>query len=227
MDAVNNMEFLSEFVVERLGLPVFGAARAVAPVESVLDTCSEEILPVAKTMSFAVVLGHPLSLAVLETVIDRPTIIYKHHYQQVNWRLDRAAVELSQKIGELGARALPIPASIIVDYKNQRGHLSHRHAALAAGLGWKGRHGLVVTPEYGAQIRWATVLTDLPLIAGSPMERDCGGCVACIKPCPANAISKGSCDVERCFAKLDEFARTPGIGHHICGICIRECKGQR
>ena len=223
MDSSSNSELLKRFSHERLGLPLFG----VAPVESVMETVSEEIRAVAEKMSYAIVLGHPLSRALLETVIDRPNRIYKHHYQQVNWRLDRAALELTTYIGKMGAEAIPIPASIIVDWERQTAHLSHRHAALAAGLGWRGRHGLTVTPKYGAQVRWVTVLTDLPLIPGEPMDRDCGDCTACVDACPAGAISMDGCDVEKCFAKLKEFAKIRGVGQYICGVCLRACKGER
>ena len=223
MNARANTDYLRKFVEERLGLPLFG----VAPIGSVIETASDEIIDVAREMSFAIALGHPLSKAILDTIIDRPTRIYKHHYQQVNWRLDRLALELAIEIERTGARALPTPASVIVDWEKQTSHLSHRHAALGAGLGWRGRHGLVVTPEFGAQVRWSTVLTDMPLIPGIPMDRDCGDCTACIETCPAEAIEMDGCNVGKCFEKLKEFAKIPGVGQYICGVCIKVCRGER
>ncbi len=219
----DNRLFLEKFVAERLNLPVFGVAR----VESIRETMDDEISRDICDRDFAIVLGHPLCSGVFDTIIDKPTILYKHHYQQVNWRLDRAALELAIAIETRGYRAIPIPASIITDWENQRGHLSHRHAALAAGLGWKGRHGLVVSPEFGSQIRWVSILTDMQLRPGEPMESGCGSCERCIEVCPANAISIDGCDVKKCFEKLRQFAKIQGVGQYICGVCIKACPGEK
>lgn len=220
--AHENKSFISEFVTDRLNLPVFG----IAPIESILETIDGEIRQVVDQVEYAIVLGHPLCVGVLETIDDRPTILYKHHYQQTNWRLDRAALELAVAIETRGYKAVPIPASVITDWKNQRGHLSHRHAAIAAGLGWKGRHGLVVNPEYGSQIRWVTILTDMFLAPDNPLELDCGSCRDCIGVCPADAIDINGCDVRKCFDKLKEFSKLQGVGQYICGVCIKACSGK-
>ncbi len=217
-----NTAKLFEFVGERCGLPLVG----VAPTARLLCKIDDEILAVARKLDYAVVIGHPLSRAVLETIADRPNLIYKHHYQQVNWRLDRTELDIALYLQMLGANALPIPASVIVDWQGQRGHLSHRDAAIEAGLGWRGRHGLVVTREFGAQIRFATILTDLPLIAGEPISGNCGTCRACIEACPAGAISDAGCDVAKCYEKLHGFSKISGIGQYICGVCIKACKGK-
>jgi len=222
MNAKENTQILAEYVSQKLNLPVFGVAT-LGPIFSKVD---KQIEAVARKMKYAVVLGHPLSKGVLDTIVNRPTILYKHHYKQVNWRLDRSALELAIFMESLGAKALPIPASIILNWKKQTAHFSHRDAALQAGLGWRGRHGLVVTPHYGAQIRWASILTDLELIPGEPMHCDCGDCRACLEVCPAGAISEDGCDVELCFEKLKKFAGMRGIGQYICGVCIKACRGK-
>ena len=65
----------------------------------------------------------------------------------------------------------------------------HKTAATRAGLGWIGKSGLLVTPEYGPRIRMGTVLTDMELPYGQPVtEGMCGSCRLCVKSCPAGAL---------------------------------------
>ncbi len=49
--------------------------------------------------------------------------------------------------------------------------VSLRHAALAAGLGAFGRHNLIINPEYGSQIVFTAILTELPLVIRPAGER--------------------------------------------------------
>ena len=52
----------------------------------------------------------------------------------------------------------------MVDWQGQRGHISHKHIAVAAGLGWIGRNNLLVHPRHGGRLRLNTVLTDMELV---------------------------------------------------------------
>ncbi len=167
----------------------------------------------------------PLQPAVLATLQGRPNQLYEHHYRQINFALDRLALELAQRISALGGEALPIPASQIVDWDNQRGHLSHKRIAVAAGLGWLGRNNLLVTPRHGAQVRLATVLTDLILEPTRSIDRECGSCRACVDACPAHAIGDTAADFRHldCFAQLKEFQRRRYVGQYICGLCVQAC----
>ena len=179
-------------------------------------------------LMFAVVLGIPLSRAVLEGIVDRPTLLYKWHYRQANNQLDRIAFLLTQTIVEMGYRALPIPASQIIDWEKQRAHVSHRMLAEAAGLGWRGRNNLLVTRHYGAQVRLVTVLTDLPLEPDESIENGCDKCHRCVSVCPADALGEDASeyDLDRCYKKLTEFSMIRGIGQHICGVCVKACFGR-
>ena len=103
--------------------------------------------------------------------------------------------------------------------------------AQAAGLGWLGMHGLLITPEFGPRVRIAAVFTsieDLPDTdtAGHAWIDDfCHECVKCVRQCPPDAIrtepirfesGRVSCvDPERC---LPYFVR-----HNGCSICIAVC----
>lgn len=173
----------------------------------------------------AIVFGYRLSPEVLATIHDAPTLIYKHHYKTVNWLLDQTAFLLAQDLTDQGWRAIAIPASQLVDRERHLGHVSHRHLAVAAGLGYLGRHGLVVHPRYGAQVRYTSVLTDLPFEPDAPGVGSCGDCRRCIDVCPAQAITDAGVDMAACYKKLNEFAGRFGIGQHICGVCVKACRG--
>lgn len=218
-----NTGILKRFVAKKGENLIFG----VASLGAMKPIFAKEIEDVVKKMGSVVVLGHPVNKKVLETIVDKPNAIYKHHYQQLNWALDRVALELSTHIENMGFSAMPIPASSIVDWEKQRGHFSHRHAAIHAGLAWMGKNGLAVTERYGSQVRWVSILTDLPLECGQRIDRGCGNCRACFAICPAKAISTDGCDVQKCYEKLSEFAKMQGIGQHICGLCIKVCGGSR
>ncbi len=95
---------------------------------------------------YAISFGLLVPCGVLETLTDGPTLFYLHHYRQVNYRLDMIAYELAKEIERRGGRALPFAASQMVDWQNQKGHISHKHVGVAAGIGWIGRNNLLVHP---------------------------------------------------------------------------------
>jgi epoxyqueuosine reductase QueG len=184
---------------------------------------------VVSSFDRAISLGKRLLDPVIEEIEDHPTRLYYHHYRQLNFFLDRAAFLLSTHIQEQGFRALPIPASQVIDWEKQRGHASHKKVGELAGLGWIGRNNLLVNPELGSRHRLITVLTDMPLEPGEPLQRDCGGCMDCLVPCPAQAIKKRKEDFEHlaCFEKLKEFRKQGLVGQYICGMCVKACKGPK
>src|SRR4030066_2069922 len=93
-------------------------------------------------LSYGISVGFHLSDAILEEIENQPTPLYFHHYQRVNILLDTIGLTITSAIQDLEYQALPIPASQIEDWKNQKGHLSHKHIARLAGLGWIGRKNL-------------------------------------------------------------------------------------
>ncbi|MBM3311932.1 MAG: epoxyqueuosine reductase, partial [Candidatus Aminicenantes bacterium] len=177
----------------------------------------------------AVVLGKKLVDGVLEDIEDRPTPLYFHHYRQVNAFLDRGALLVAARVEEMGFEALPVAASQIVDWKNQRAHVSHKALGRLAGLGWVGRNNLLISPELGSRWRLVSVLTDMPLAADGPAGGSCGDCRACVAVCPAGAIFERPEDFDhrRCYEKLDEFRRSHVVSQHICGVCVKACPGLR
>jgi len=178
---------------------------------------------------FAISVGYHLSDAILNDIEDRPTPLYFQHYQRVNILLDTIGLILNNAIQDLGYQAIPIPASQLVDWEKQRGHLSHKHVAQAAGIGWIGRNNLLVNSRHGARVRLLTVLTNLPLQINAPSTEDCGSCHGCLSVCPAGAIKEQREDFDhiRCYEQLKVFSKTLRFSHHICGVCIKACRGNK
>lgn len=110
--------------------------------------------------------------------------------------------------------------------------------AIQAGLGQYGRHGLLITPEFGPRVRIAKIFTDLPLVPDEPIDfgvtDTCNVCRRCSDGCPIRAIpsdepsfeqldisnhkgiKKWTVDAKKCF----KFWTNQGTD---CSICIRVC----
>lgn len=170
----------------------------------------------------AVSIATPIPRSVFLTIADSPSVIYKTYYKIANTLLDEAAFKLCQYIEEHNGFAFAVPASQFIDWKTETAHLSHRSIAAAAGLGWIGRHQLLITEKYGPAIRLTTVLTDMTVDMPEPISGSCDNCRACIEQCPAHAISDTDYNRERCSEKLKEFGKKK-VGVRICGVCIKAC----
>ncbi|MDP2941760.1 MAG: hypothetical protein Q8N85_05895 [Candidatus Omnitrophota bacterium] len=212
---------LEEFC-RRQGADLFGVADVTG--------IREEFALAAKVrdeLSRAVCLGVRLSSAVLGEISAAPTRLYFHHYRTLNVFLDQLALRLSNYIQGKGYLALPIPASQILDWQNQRSHLSHKKIGALAGLGWLGRNNLLVNKKFGSQFRLCTVLTDMPLPTGEPLKENCGSCHCCIAACPAGAIKEDPACFghQQCFEKLKEFQKARLVDQYVCGVCVNVCRG--
>ncbi len=190
--------------------------------------------------------GVSLSVRLDDAVVDgllpahnprpgEPTPAYAQLYAQANQRLDGMALQVARFLQQRGYRAEPIPASETLF--GHRGALPHKAVARQAGLGWIGRHLLLIVPGAGPRVRLSTVLTDALLPAGTPVGGDCGPCRACLEICPVEALHDveyqdypprhEALDVARCAERLHSFARVPGIGRPVCGMCMAVCPAGR
>jgi len=144
---------------------------------------------------------------------------YAHAYTELNRLLTGIASQLAERLGGVAE------AATVEGWVDQVKHVndyflhcvSHRAFAEAAGVGWRGRSGLVVTPEAGPALRFATVFVPQRL---SPDSRDlpgCGDCHACLEVCPILRPEEGY--RERCRRRLKAL----GLEDEVCGICVRVC----
>ena len=88
--------------------------------------------------------------------------------------LDVAALLITRLLEKEGYIAFPIMASGIEDLRVPIGAISHRHAAVAAGLGEFGWNNLFMTPDAGPRVRLVTVITTAelepdPMYSGAPL----------------------------------------------------------
>jgi epoxyqueuosine reductase QueG len=183
---------------------------------------------IKEVFPYAIVFGLVLVGAIMDTITDGPNLCYLHHYRQLNYRLDMTAYLLSREIEKRGFKAMPFAASQVVDWQNQKAHISHKHIGIISGIGWIGRNNLLVHPQYGARVRYNTVLTAMPLIPDGHLRMGCKDCRRCIDVCPGGAIKeeKALFDHLSCYQALREFRNKRNIGHYICGLCVKACRGE-
>lgn len=225
---MDEMTWLEETVRDlggdRVGVADLGAAPG-------LEAQPRDLL---KPYPRAVVYAVRLPGAAVETCLDGPTPEYAHCYRVANEELDRIGFAVARALERRGHRALPLPASQLLDRERLVGHVSYKALARLAGLGWQGKSLLLVTPEFGPRVRLGAVLTDAPLPAGRPVPNRCGSCTACADACPVGAIRgvgtedhyrsrEEAVELSRCAEACFGFAGRPQIEKPICGVCVRAC----
>lgn len=118
---------------------------------------------------------------------------------------------------ELGEIATPLSTGPMTNGTQ----ISLRHSAVAAGLGEFGWMGIVLTPEYGARVRFGVILTTAEL-EPDPMysgERLCKPekCGICTKLCPTQALSKYGED------KSPKVVHIGGKTYEYCNVNMVRC----
>jgi epoxyqueuosine reductase len=105
--------------------------------------------------------------------------------------------------------------------------------AAKSGIGWRGKHTLLLSREAGSWFFLGEVYTSLPLPADAPVAEHCGSCAKCIDVCPTQAIrGPYQLDARRCISYLtielkgaipEEFR--PLIGNRVygCDDCQAVC----
>jgi len=186
-------------------------------------------------LHYSVTVGVRLSDFIIDQIADCPTYTYFHHYRTVNALIDQITLRGMLFIQEKGFTAVAVPASQTVNDKDDAycGIFPHKTAAVMSGLGWIGKNGLFVSPEYGPRVRLGTILTDmeLPVRERTP-GKSCGDCKRCVESCPAMALTgshwEEGCersrvvDAKACSDYMNKKFKHIGRGS-VCGICIRVC----
>ncbi|MHC9511783.1 tRNA epoxyqueuosine(34) reductase QueG [Kangiella sp. M94] len=106
-----------------------------------------------------------------------------------------------------------------------------------SGLGWKGKHTLIINKDAGSWFFLGEIFINLPLPVDEPGEDMCGGCTSCITLCPTNAIlDDRKIDARRCISYLtienqgaipEELRSLMGNRIYGCDDCQLACPWNR
>ncbi len=215
------------------GADYFGVADLTPARSTILEQGGIEITEYPRSISIGIALLHPIVNQLLRRHERAVAVSYRSHcYDIINARLDQIISRLSSVLQRGGHKAYPVPASKRVDDDRICAVFSHKLSAHLAGLGWIGKNCLLITPDMGPRVRWATVLTDAPLATGRPMDERCGDCLECVNICPmktftghsfraeeprAARFDAGKCD--QYFSKMKEKNAETAV----CGLCLYTC----
>ncbi len=116
----------------------------------------------------------------------------RDYHKVLRSRLQQLADHIAAAIGPFGYRVFTDSAPVMEVEIAQR-----------AGLGWRGKHTLLLNREAGSMFFLGEIFTDLPLSVDEPVSSHCGECRACIDLCPTGAIvGPYRLDARRCISYL-------------------------
>lgn len=150
----------------------------------------------------------------------------RDYHKVLRARLQSLCDRIAQTIGEFGYRVFTDSAPVL-----------EVQLAEKAGLGWRGKHTLLLSREAGSWFFLGEIYTDLPLPVDTAGKNHCGTCQACIDICPTQAIvAPYSVDARRCISYLTiELKESipeelrPLIGNRVygCDDCQLVCPWNR
>lgn len=110
-------------------------------------------------------------------------------------------------------------------------------AASRAGMGFQGKHTLLITKPYGSWVALRAIITNAEIDLNEPYaEPECGGCVACLKACPTGAIYQPfKINPKLCINVLTRIHRYIAPENRVkmdarllgCDICQEVCRKNR
>ena len=116
----------------------------------------------------------------------------RDYHKVLRNRLAQLAERVKAEIGEYGYRVFTDSAPVM-----------ELPLAEKAGLGWRGKHTLLLSRDAGSTFFIGEILVDLPLPVDAPTSSHCGACSNCIDLCPTQAIlGPGRLDARRCISYL-------------------------
>jgi len=150
----------------------------------------------------------------------------RDYHKVLRGKLQRLADRITESVGEHRYRVFTDSAPVM-------------EVALAgkAGLGWRGKHTLLLNREAGSAFFLGEIYTELPLPVDAPQAEHCGNCRKCLDICPTQAIvAPYQLDARRCISYLTielkgsiPEALRPLIGNRVygCDDCQLACPWNR
>ena len=150
----------------------------------------------------------------------------RDYHKLLRARLQKLAERIAAETGPFGHRVFADSAPV-------------QEVALASmsGLGWRGKHTLLLTREAGSYFFLGEIYTDLPLPLDAPQAEHCGSCRACLDVCPTQAIvAPYTVDARRCISYLTIELKgaipvelRPLVGNRVygCDDCQLACPWNR
>jgi epoxyqueuosine reductase len=146
----------------------------------------------------------------------------RDYHKVLRARLQKLADELALIIGPFGHRVFTDSAPVM-----------EVELASRSGLGWRGKHTLLLSREAGSTFFLGEIFVDVALPLTEPETAHCGACTACIDICPTQAIvGEKLVDARRCISYLTiehggpiPEALRPLMGNRIygCDDCQLAC----
>jgi len=146
----------------------------------------------------------------------------RDYHKVLRGRLQKLAERLTAEVGPGGYRVFVDSAPVM-----------EVELATQAGLGWRGKHTLLLDRKAGSWFFLGEIFTDLPLPPDEPVSDHCGTCRACLDACPTGAIvAPYRVDARRCISYLTiehkgpiphEFRRAIGNRIYGCDDCLAVC----
>jgi len=116
----------------------------------------------------------------------------RDYHKVLRQRLQALARRIEGEVGAFGYRVATDSAPVM-----------EVELARKAGLGWRGKHTLLLSEDAGSTFFLGEILTDLPLPVDAPVTERCGTCARCIDVCPTQAITGPyRLDARRCISYL-------------------------
>ena len=135
----------------------------------------------------------------------------RDYHKVLRQRLQKLSDRLAAEIGPHGHRVFTDSAPVL-----------EVELASRSGLGWRGKHTLVLSRDAGSMFFLGEIYTDLPLPPSEPETPHCGQCTACLDACPTRAIvAPYRLDARRCISYLTIEHDGP------IPIALREALGNR
>ncbi|MGL1834539.1 tRNA epoxyqueuosine(34) reductase QueG [Rhodocyclaceae bacterium SMB388] len=165
-------------------------------------------------------------------ILDDPTRAYVSRYA-LGRDYHKLMRNRLQQLADRIAVAMPHGHRVFVD----SAPVLEVELASRAGLGWRGKHTLLLDRSAGSMFFLGEIFTDLPLPVDEPQSDHCGRCTACIDACPTGAIvAPYRVDARLCISYLTielkgpiPDALRPSIGNRIygCDDCQLACPWNR